>query len=254
MPEQPEAVRKPVLIAVLLVVLALGGAAAYYFSHHHAAKEVAVQEPEVAEPAPSQNPPNATSQTAAPIASQITPPPSPPAAAPQPTYADKIVSALVQLNMTNGPLTQEKLAAWQSTLQQLTNAGPAAIPAIRQFLASKQDMRFDSVGGSAALGQASLRLSMIDALSKIGGPEALATTGEALRSATDPREIAILARSLEQQAPGEYKQAAVDAARAALADAMAGKLSNVDVAGLFSVLQQRSTSRTPPDATPIIQP
>jgi len=47
-----------------------------------------------------------------------------------------------------------------------------------------------------------------------------------------------LARSLDQQAPGEYRDAALQAARAALAEASAGRLPNVDVGALFAVLQQ----------------
>src|SRR5438132_12859393 len=74
-------------------------------------------------------------------------PQAPPQPQPASPYARQLVNALVQLNMTNGALTPEKLAAWQQALQQLTNAGPAAVPAIREFLQTKQDANFDVLGG-----------------------------------------------------------------------------------------------------------
>jgi hypothetical protein len=173
------------------------------------------------------------------VAQPVLPEPSP--------YTRELVAGLVQLNLTNGPLTPEKLAAWQQKLQQLTNAGPAAIPAIREFLQSKLDSSFDSIGGAAVAGQASLRLSMLDALSSIGGPEAMALTADTLRSTVDPREIAVLARNLEQQAPGEYRGMALDAARAALAQAASGKMGGVDVGALFGILQQYGGANAVPD-------
>ncbi len=130
------------------------------------------------------------------------------------------------------------MPAWPQALQQLTNAGHAAVPAIREFLQTKQDANFDPLGGAAVVGESSLRLAMLDALAKIGGPEAVALSAETLRSTTNPREIAALARNLEQLAPGEYRTAAVDAARAAFTDAASGKLAGTDVAALFTVLQQ----------------
>src|SRR5437660_468854 len=80
------------------------------------------------------------------------------------------------------------------------------------------------------------------ALAKIGGPEAVALSADTLRSTINPREITTLARNLEQLAPGEYRTASVDAARAALAEALSGKLPGADVAGLFTVLQQYAGS------------
>jgi len=165
-----------------------------------------------------------------PVQTQTAPPASP--------FARQLVNGLVQVNMTNGPLTPEKLAAWQQALQQLTNAGPAAVPAIREFLQTKQDANFDSLGGAAVVGEPSLRLAMVDALAKIGGPEATALLADTLRATTNPREIAAIAANLERLVPGDYRTAAVDAARAALAEAASGKLPGTDVAALFTVLQQ----------------
>src|SRR3954464_1236095 len=110
MAEQSESVRKPVLILLLLLMLACAGTAAYYFTHHRHGKseEMAgeLQNHESTPPAPTSEPvsvPPVPVSDPKPIVQPPAPAPPPPA-----TYTDKIVSALLQLNMTNGPLTPEK--------------------------------------------------------------------------------------------------------------------------------------------------
>jgi len=238
----------PSIILSLVLVAAVGALLAHYLRRPHQAEPVEIAQSDTAQDADA-SPKSTEVQPERTIPAPVRPiPPAPvapvappvaPPAQPEPSaFSRQLVANLVQLNLTNGPMTAEKLAAWQQALQQLTNAGPAAIPAIREFLQTKVDANFDGIGGAAIAGQASLRLSMLDALTKIGGAEALGLAGDTLRSSLDPREIATLARSLDQQAPGEYRDAALQAARTALAAALAGKLPNVDVGALFSVLQQ----------------
>src|SRR5438477_2768531 len=243
----PEPPRKSVIIILAAIVLVLGVVlvlvlpppAARRSKTGHATDESAQSTaPASPETPPARVPPREVIASA-PVSAVPQARPQPQAASP---YARQLVNALVQLNMTNGALTPEKLAAWQQALQQLTNAGPAAVPAIREFLQTKQAANFDTLGGTPVVGESSLRLAMLDALAKIGGPEAVALSADTLRSTIDPREIATLARNLEQLAPGEYRTASVDAARAALAEALSGKLPGADVAGLFTVLQQYAGS------------
>src|SRR5439155_25819294 len=130
-----------------------------------------------------------TAVKTAPATAVVAPAPAPaldPSVSPQ---VRQIVTALAQLNMTNGPLTPEKLAAWRSTIQMLTNQGPAALPAIREFLKTAQDMNFDSIGGAKEMGQSSLRLALVDAAWAVGGAEANSIAADAMRSSADPREI-----------------------------------------------------------------
>ncbi len=122
-------------------------------------------------------------------------------------------------------------------MQQLTSQGSAAVPAIREFLEKNLDLNFDSASRNL-LGQPSLRLSLLEALQNIGGPEALAVSSQMLQTTLDPREIAWLAQSLEQQAPGQYSEMALDAAREALTMASTGQLEGRDVGPLFNVFQQ----------------
>jgi hypothetical protein len=231
-------VRKPIMIA-LVVLLLLGVAALVPLFIHQDSQSSSVAEPDentvAAEPADVERPvmPKAEPAQNRPRTASV---PSPPPPKPR-TYADQIVSALVQLNMTNGPLTPEKLAAWRSTIQQLTNQGPAAVAALREFFQSKQDVNFDSIGGAGVMGQPSMRLALLEAVTAMSGAEATPLAAEALRTAIDPREITTISRYLDQQAPGEYNQAALDAARAALAQArQSGMTGNVDVGALFDVL------------------
>ncbi len=149
----------------------------------------------------------------------------------------QLVSALTQLDLSQGPLTPEKAAEWKQSLQQLASQGPVAVPAIREFLEKNLDLNFDATSGGL-IGQTSLRMSFLEALQSIGGPEALAVSSQVLQTTLDPREIASLARSLEQQAPGQYGQIAANAAREALAMASTGQLEGRDVGPLFGVLQQ----------------
>ncbi len=68
-----------------------------------------------------------------------------------------------------------------------------------------------------------------------------------LQVASDPHEIAILASNLEAQAPEQYRDLAVNAAREALAMASSGKLPNRDLGALFGVLQQYGGANAIPD-------
>lgn len=257
----PEAVRKPLKIVLgVILVSAVGGLIAYLLRPPNSETEHAKRSSSDARldagqigstGATKSSVPNprdlaASSQTASPSRNpnDATPLPSPkPVGA---TDEHRLVAALVQLNLTNGPLNAEKLAAWQQALQRLAGSGTAAVPAIREFLQTKQDMTFESIGGSAAVGQASMRLALIDTLFKIGSPESTVVLGEALRTTTDPREIAILARNLEKQSPGEYAQPAIDSARAAMAEAIAGK-GRGNAAALFSVFQEYGGPGVVPD-------
>jgi len=148
-----------------------------------------------------------------------------------------LVSSLTQLDLTKGPMSVAAINAWKQNLQRLTAQGAAAVPAIREFLDRNVDLSFDPATGKL-LGQSTLRLAMLEAVQNIGGPESTELFSQVLQSTLDPQEIAWLAQSLEQQAPGQYADMAVQAARDALAAAEAGQLADRDVGAVFRVLQQ----------------
>jgi hypothetical protein len=150
----------------------------------------------------------------------------------------QLVSGLANLDFAHGPITAEQAQQWKTTLQTLTAQGAAAVPAIQEFLTLNQEVNFKAVSGGDLLGQSSLRSAFINALAQIGGPEATAAMVQTLQSTTIPSEIAQLAQSLEQQAPGQYRQEAVSAVNEVLNMASNGQLpTGWDVGSLFKVLQ-----------------
>jgi hypothetical protein len=211
-----------------------------------------VQNPETLAPETSASAPESKARLVVEPAPVLTAPPAlapaPAGSRPEPSvYTRQLVAALTNLDFKAGPLTPEKAAEWRQGLQQLTQQGAAAVPAIREFLERNRDIDFTAANAGSALGEPSLRFALFDALKQIGGPEAQALAAQTLQTTADPREIALLAKSLDQQAPDQYRQAAVDAARAALAMAAEGKLAGRDVGPLFGVLQQYGGAEVVPD-------
>jgi hypothetical protein len=253
----PEPVRKPILIIVVVVLLA-GVGAAVLFSRKSTpgagAPEVGPAQPSTPTtvqktPGPDEDKPQETTgaarqgpvapvQTTVPSVRKSATPADPATPRPEPSpFTRQLVGSLTQLDLSQGPLTQEKADLWKRDMQQLTSQGAGAVPAIREFLEKNLDLSFDATS-AGMMGQPSMRLSMLEALQNIGGPDAMALSAQVLQTTLDPREIAWLAQSLEQQAPGQYGPMAMEAAREALAMATAGKLEGRDVGPLFNLLQQ----------------
>ena len=162
---------------------------------------------------------------------------SPPTYTGSPSVAGQLLARLAHLDLSRGNISQEQAKEANQLLQQLREQGAASVPAIREFLQRNEDVNFDSVTGGGLVEFSSLRLGLIDALHQIGGPEAVTASAEALRATTDPLEIALLALTLEQQSPGEYRQLELSAARNALAQALSGDWKGGDVSPLFETFQ-----------------
>jgi hypothetical protein len=254
-----EGVRKPVRYAVwLLIAVAIAAVVAVRIFNR---RQAAPQPGESADAEPASKPgysrpkpihtvstsdpgEDRTAAPSAPSGGQPAPRPKAPAPAPglgmprtEPTpETRRLVSALATLDLST-PLTAEAAAAWKENLARLVQNGAAALPAMQEYLALNKDVNFESVpGGAGLLGSTSLRMSLLDALGNMAGPEALALSAQVLQNTTDPREISLLARNLERQAPEQYRDAAISAARAAMAEAGAGRLTGKDIGPLFEVL------------------
>jgi hypothetical protein len=205
--------RVPIIIAIVVVALVFGGVIFFRGGRR----------PEPSAPAVVRN--TATSS----VPAKATPPKR---------DARSLVTALAQIDLSSGAVTPEKAAAWKETWQQLTQQGAAAVPAIREFLERRENLNFESGSEGSLLGHPTLRLALLAALSRIGGPEATAALVAMLPTTTDPRELAALASYLETAAPGQHRQAVLDATRKSLALAAAGKLEGQDAGPLFGVFQQ----------------
>lgn len=149
----------------------------------------------------------------------------------------ELINQLARLEPAKGGLSPQQIAGLAQNFQQLAAQGPSALPAIREFLERNQDLSFDFVAGGKLGGYGSLRTGLLDVLRQLGGPEAIEVSRSVLQTTADPTEIAILARNLEQAAPGQYREEALAAVRDSLDQAAKGDLGKRDVAALFQLLQ-----------------
>lgn len=148
--------------------------------------------------------------------------------------AEKLIERFAALQGITNALTLSQIEMIDQTLKQLTVQGATSIPAIAAYLESLSDFNLQSHG---LLGQPTLRAGLLQALSDIGGPEAVDLIAKTLQNAADPYEIGLTAALLEQHAPGQYRNDVIEAARESLAMAQRGELGGRDVAPLFQALQ-----------------
>ena len=193
---------------------------------------------EVSNSAQSPAAPGGSSSGTIPIPAPVTPPVQPEQPRTEATpLTQQMVASLTQLDLRRGAVTPEQAAQWKQGLQQLVAQGASAVPAIRDFLEKNLDLRFDGLAGGNVAGYSSLRAGLFDALLQIGGADAVAVSRDVLRTTADPLEIAMLARNLEQQAPGQYRFEALNAARMTLEQAAQSSVNGRDVAPLFQLFQ-----------------
>ena len=151
-------------------------------------------------------------------------------------YAQQLITQMSLVDVSRGVLTREQADQLKQNLKQLTEQGAIGVPAIREFLEKNQDLGFGDANVKS-VGYSSLRAGLLDALRQIGGPEAVAVSQQVLQATADPTEIALLARNLEEAAPGQHRQEVLNAVRETLAQLSEAKQNSPEVAPLFQVLQ-----------------
>ncbi len=149
----------------------------------------------------------------------------------------QLVTNLVTMGVARGPLTPEQATVWKQTVKILVAKGPAAVPAISEFLGRKQDICYDAPGAEGLLGVTSLRQALFGALEEIGGGEAIATAQKTLQATADPAELVALIKFLNRAEPGKHRAEFARAAKETLALAAAGNWDGRDVAPLFEMMQ-----------------
>jgi hypothetical protein len=149
------------------------------------------------------------------------------------TAAQVSVTRLASLKVT--PQEPRSVRALLVELEKLRGLGAAAIPAIREFLASGQDADYDALGGRGIRNGSvpldftvppSLRLGLLEVLKNIGGPEAEATLLHELQATGRGVEAAYLGSVLQQIAPEKYRDAAQKAARDLMAMPLTSRAPN----------------------------
>ena len=156
--------------------------------------------------------------------------------APASEASRRMIRSVWDIGQGTDSLTPAQAAAWLANLDNVIKAGADSIAAIAEFL-KVADTPFFSEDNKRLLGCGSAREALLDALAEIGGPEAVAVMARELATTASPREVAMLASSLEGAAPGLYRDQAVSAARESLAMAVEGDLESFDVAPLFEVMR-----------------
>lgn len=148
----------------------------------------------------------------------------------------RLVKSLSEIDLVPGALTPKRVEAWKKTLLELQDHGTGAVPAIEEFFERNVDMRLDSGPGANLLGERTLRIALMKVLFDIPAPENVDLQARVLRTTIDPDEIAVLARQLELQAPGEYRDAIIEAAKGSLDNARKGNLPGRDTGPLIKLL------------------
>jgi len=158
---------------------------------------------------------------------------------------EELLRRLAAMKIGPGPERTRAVRQILVMLDQLSQAGPEALPAIRQFLDSNADLEFDRLAEARvprdirALTDAvlpfSLRLALFDVIRQIGGDEAERLLAETLTRTGRGLEIACLTQLLEEMAPRKYRDNALAAAQALL---NGGGTDRLQRDYLFSVLRR----------------
>jgi hypothetical protein len=121
-------------------------------------------------------------------------------------------------------------------LEKLRSLGAAALPALREFLASGQDADYDSALGKIGFRDGkvpldfaappSLRLGLLELVKNIGGPAAEDLLAHELKTTGRGVEAGYISAALEQLAPGKYRDASLAAARDLLAMPLSSTTKN----------------------------
>lgn len=185
-----------------------------------ATRNVAVTAPENRSPAPVP-------------ASPATPAPAA-ASAPALSAPQQVLARITALKVTaNQPKSARQLLV---ELERLREMGPAALPALREFLATGQDTDYQTVFGKIGFKDGkvpadftmppSLRLALLEVAKDIGGPAAEELLAGELKSTGRGVEAAYIAAALDQIAPGKHTATASAAARDLLAMPLSAATKN----------------------------
>jgi len=148
------------------------------------------------------------------------------------------LDALVAQVKTMTVITAEGATDLKRLLRALRKQGAAAVPAIGAFLRHGEDVAFTKLSGGELVGHRTLRQALLNTLQKIGGSEAQAVALEQVQQTREPIELTMLARTLDQEAPGEHREAVIHAISTVLQGAeQAPPRDGPDVGPLFQLLQ-----------------
>lgn len=238
---------RPSQIISLALAVVVGYAAAYWVGHRESARHATELETAraawVADKAALEAAlDKARSRPAVvemPAATEPLPPVTPAEIKPDP---QAILDELTRLKVAaNQPRAMRRVIA---LLEQLSDAGKAALPVISQFLDTGNDVAYETGGRAprdlqsivAAFAPMTLRFGLFDVVRQIGGDDAEAVLATSLSKSLRGVELAYLTELVEQLSPGKYRDMALVAAKSLIVTTAAG----ADRDYLFSVLKRFS--------------
>lgn len=149
------------------------------------------------------------------------------------------IERLLRVRSEDGSLTRERADEIRHTMDQLSRQGREGAAAIEDLRRRLENGDLDALGGSDGGGNDSPTFAGGDP--ETAGeppPEEVRTLLERLAGTMDPMEIAMLAKELEETAPGVYRQEVLNAARQALRRAAQdAPEQRVDVTPVFEVFE-----------------
>ena len=152
---------------------------------------------------------------------------------------------LKQMKPRQGKFSPEEVKEINRLIQELKQLGQEGIMAIQEFLESGQDVSFAEFTGRTPPEYSSLRTALIDALIEMSGPDGVDFFARMLQGTTNPEEIALLAKGLEQSAPGVYRAEIMNVVRTMLDAALKGTPGQFQGFGhLFGVIQEYGDAST----------
>jgi len=152
-------------------------------------------------------------------------------------HARELVRNLSRADLLASTRTPDAVAEWNRQLEELTELGTAAIPALQDFFRSRADVRLDSNPSALPSGETTLRREFIKVLFNIPDPENVELESQLLQTTHDPNEIALLAAQLKLQEPGTHREQILLAAKTAL-EREKGNPQGADTHPLLAIVEE----------------
>jgi hypothetical protein len=142
---------------------------------------------------------------------------------------------LTEYETKAGKFDENQAARLAQDIRGLITQGAPALATIGEYLDRLKDVGLD--GFESSLKYPTLRTALMDAAHQIGGPESTQLFLKTLQTSADPFEVGLLAKFLNDQAPGQFGANIADAARDTLQMAAKGELQGRDVGAAFKALE-----------------
>jgi hypothetical protein len=151
--------------------------------------------------------------------------------------AHEIVARIREMVSEDETFSPQHADEVNELIRQLMALGEDAMPVVREYLASGEDVRFRFPQRGKKYDYPTMRMAMLETLIKVGGGAALEIAAENLPRTRSAQELVLLTFGLEQMAPGQYRAEALEMARANLERLSGSRKRWSSATPLFELLQ-----------------